>query len=123
MKRQTVSFFTDREEAFVNILIELGQKKYVANMLVFLANNLEATPREIERGTDMRQPEVSMAIKYLYKQGWIKSREIPSNRKGRPHKMYSLAVSVKSIVTIIEKEKKKEVKRRLALVKKMRNYL
>ncbi|MEI7856891.1 MAG: MarR family transcriptional regulator [Methanomicrobiales archaeon] len=123
MKWQTVSFFTDKEEAFVNILIELGQKKYVANMLVFLANNLEATPREIERGTDMRQPEVSMAIKYLYKQGWIKSREIPSNGKGRPHKMYSLAVSVKSIVTVIEKEKKNEVKRRLALVKKMRNYL
>ena len=123
MKQQSVSFFTDKEEEFVNLLIEIGIKKCVANMIVFLANTPEATSREIERGTDMRQPEVSMAIKYLIRQGWIKSREIPSEHKGRPRKIYSLAVTIKVIVTTIEKEKKDEAIRRLALVKKIRDYL
>lgn len=123
MKQQSVSFFTDKEEEFVNLLVEIGIRKCVANMLVFLANTPEATSREIERGTDMRQPEVSMAIKYLIRQRWIKSREIPSEQKGRPRKIYSLAVTIKVIVAAIEKEKKDEANRRLALVKKIRNYL
>ncbi|MDO9324864.1 MAG: MarR family transcriptional regulator [Methanoregula sp.] len=122
MRHQSVSFFTDRQEEFVNLLIEIGQRKYVANLLVFLANTPEATPREIERGTDMRQPEVSMAIKYLFKQGWIKSRDIPTDRKGRPKKMYSLAIPLKRIVAAIEKEKKIEVEGQLARVRKMRDY-
>ena len=65
----------------MNLLIEIGTSKNVAKMLVFLANAPEATSRDLERGTDMRQPEVSIAIKYLTDQGWIKSREVPSERK------------------------------------------
>jgi predicted transcriptional regulator len=123
MRRQSVSFFTEKEEEFVNLLIMIGMSKAVANMLVFLVNTPEATSREIERGTDMRQPEVSLAIKYLFKQEWIKSREIPSDRKGRPRKTYSLTVPVKVILAAIEKEKKDEIKCRLELVKKIRDYL
>ena len=67
----------------MNLLIEIGTSKNVAKMLVFLANTPEATSRDLERGTDMRQPEVSIAIKYLTDQGWIKSREVPL-RKERP---------------------------------------
>jgi len=65
MKEQTIQLFTDKEEEFVNLLIEIGTKKTVAQMLVFLANTSTATSRDLERGTDLRQPEVSIAIKYL----------------------------------------------------------
>jgi predicted transcriptional regulator len=118
-----VFFFTEKEEEFVNLLIEIGTGKNVAKMLVFLANTPEATSRDLERGTDMRQPEVSIAVKYLTDQGWIKSREVPSEKKGRPMRNYSLAVPVKEIIAVIEKAKKNEANNQLALVKKMKDYL
>jgi predicted transcriptional regulator len=50
MKEQTIQLFTDKEEEFVNLLIEIGTKKTVAQMLVFLANTPTATSRDLERG-------------------------------------------------------------------------
>jgi len=123
MKEQSILVFTDKEEEFVNLLIKIGTKKTVAQTLVFLANTPEATSRELERGTDLRQPEVSIAIKYLDEQGWVHCRTIPSENKGRPQKCYSLTKPVKEIIAAIEKAKKDEANNQLALVKKMRDYL
>ena len=123
MKEQSILVFTDKEEEFVNLLIKIGTKKTVAQTLVFLANTPEATSRELERGTDLRQPEVSIVIKYLDEQGWVQCRTIPSENKGRPQKCYSLTKPVKEIIAAIEKAKKTEANNQLALVKKMRNYL
>ena len=90
MKQQNVMYFTEKEEEFVNLLIKIDTPKNVAKMLVFLANTSEATSRDIERGTDLRQPEVSIAIKYLVKQGWIKNREsLVQKSLGRPMRYYS----------------------------------
>ena len=56
-------------------------------MLVFLANTPEATSRAIEHGTELRQPEVSIAMRYLTDQDWITSRESKAEGKGRPVKI------------------------------------
>ena len=106
MREETVHYFTEKEEEFVNLLIEIGTKKNVAQLLVFLVNTPEATSHEIERGTDLRQPEISIAMKYMSDQGWIKERDNPSEGKGRPMKRYSLGISIKAIFSAIEKEKK-----------------
>jgi predicted transcriptional regulator len=116
-------YFTDKEEAFANLLIEIGTKRNVAKVLVFLANTPEATSRAIERGTDLRQPEVSIAMRYLMEQNWISSRESKSDSKGRPVKIYELAKPINDIMDNIEKEKKKEAVTQLALVQKLRDYI
>lgn len=90
---------------------------------MFLANTPEAASRAIGRSINMCQPDVSIAIKYLVKQGWIKCREVPYEKKGRPMRNYSLAVPVKEIITIIEKTKKNEANSQFTLVRKMRDYL
>jgi len=123
MRQESVQYFTDKEEEFANLMIEIGTKKNVAIVLVFFASTPEATSRAIERGTDLRQPEVSMAMKYLMNQGWIKSREDSSSNKGRPVKVYELAKTITEIMDNIEKKKKKEATNKLALVKKLRDYL
>ncbi len=123
MKEQKILVFTEKEEEFVNLLIKIGIKKTVAQTLVFLANTPEVTSRELERGTDMRQPEVSIAIKYLDAQGWIQCRKVPSERKGRPQKCYSLTKPIKEIIAAIEKAKKNEANNQLVLVRKIREYL
>jgi len=123
MLTQTIQLFTEKEEEFVNLLIEIGTRRNVARMLVYLANIKEATSRDIERGTDLRQPEVSIAIKYLEEQGWIKRWKTPSDKKGRPVWNYALAVPVPTIMASIEKKKKIEANNQLALIKKMRSYI
>jgi len=123
MLTKTIQLFTEKEEEFVNLLIEIGMRRTVAKVLVFLVNVDEATSRDIERGTDLRQPEVSIAMNYMFERGWLKNRESKATSKGRPVKIYMLAVPVPEIMTSIEKQKKTEANNQLTLVKKMRNYI
>jgi len=123
MKTRNVQYFTEKEEEFVNLLIDIGTKQSIAKVLVFLSNTTEATSRDIERGTDLRQPEVSIAMRYLAEQDWIKSRESKAESKGRPVKIYVLSKSINDIMNSIEKEKKEEAKSQLALVQKLREYI
>ncbi|NMB78784.1 MAG: ArsR family transcriptional regulator [Methanomicrobiales archaeon] len=123
MREKTIQVFTEHEEEFVSLLIGVGMRRTVAMALVFLINTKEATSRDIERGTDLRQPEVSLAIKYMADQGWISYKDIPSEWKGRPARNYSLAKTVPEIMSAIEKQLKSEANHQLTLLKKMREFL
>lgn len=123
MKTQNVMYFTEKEREFVDLLIDIGTRKNVAQVLVFLANVSEATSRDIERGTDLRQPEVSLAMHYLIGQEWIKIKERKAEGKGRPVKVYSLSKPVDKIMNYIEKEKKEQTKQQIARVQKLREYI
>lgn len=123
MRLETVTYFTEKEEEFVNLLIKIGTKKNIAKVLVFLAKTPEATTLVLERGTDMRQPEVSIAMRYLMDQGWIRSRESSGESKGRPMKIYELIKPIPDIMDCIKNEKKNEASIQLALVQKLREYI
>ena len=123
MRTEKVMYFTEKEEEFTNLLTEIGTKRNVARVLVFLAKIPEATSREIERGADLRQPEVSIATWYLMERGWIRSRESKAVSKGRPVKIYELAKPITEILDSIEKEKEKEANNQFALFRKLQDYL
>ena len=91
MRQETAHYFTEKEEEFANLFIEIGMKTNTAKILVFLASITEATSRAIERGLDMRQPEVVIAMKSMLDRGWVRSRESTSGKGGRPMKIYELA--------------------------------
>jgi len=122
MRTENVMYFTEKEEEFASLLIDIGIKKNVAKVLVFLANIPEATSRAIERGTDLRQPEVSLAMHYLMDLGWISSRESKAENKGRPVKIYELVKPVADIMNSIEKKKMKEATNQLAMIQKLRDF-
>src|SRR5512133_1545203 len=98
MRTERVMYFTEKEEEFANLLVEIGTKRNVAKVLVFLANTPEATSHTIERGTDLRQPEISIAMRFLQDQNWITSRESRAESKGRPVKIYGLAKPIHEIM-------------------------
>ena len=122
MRQENVTYFTDKEEEFITLLIEAGTKKYVAKVLVFLAKTPKATSRKIEHGTDLRQPEISIATRYLMDQGWIRSRESSSEKKGRHEKIYALSKSIDEITDCILNVKKNNATPQLAIVQKLRDY-
>jgi predicted transcriptional regulator len=123
MRVENVMYFTEKEEDFADLLIEIGTKRNVAKVLVFLANTPEATSRAIERGTDLRQPEVSIAMRSLIDQDWVSSRETKAESKGRPVKIYALAKPIHEIMDSIEKKTKNEANNQLARVQKLRDYI
>jgi predicted transcriptional regulator len=123
MRAHPVKYFTENERGFVELLIAIGIRRNVAHVLVFLANAPEATSRDIERSTDLRQPEVSLAMNYLIGKKWIRSSENRSAHKGRPVKVYSLSRPVSSIMDLIEKEQKEKAKQKLAVLQKLRIFV
>lgn len=119
MREERIIVFTEREEEIIDLLMKIGIRRMIASTLVFLAHTPEATSWEIERGTTMQQPAVSLAIKDLTERHWVTSCEIPSKRKGRYVKKYSLAISFRDILTVITKEKKREANNRLNIIHKL----
>ncbi|WP_292425547.1 MarR family transcriptional regulator [Methanoregula sp.] len=123
MKGRKVQYFTENETEFVNLLIGIGVPRTVAKVLVFLANTPETTSRDIERGADLRQPEVSIAMQYLKEQGWITSRLVRTESIGRPQNVVSLSRPIAEIIDRIQTEKEGEIQKELALVQKIRDYI
>lgn len=123
MDTHKITYFTDRQEAFVNLLIRCGTRKNAANVLVFLANTPEATSRAIEQGCDLRQPEVSIATKYLIGKGWVSNEEMKGDYQGRPAKIFRLSKSLSEIIKKIEEEKTAEILAKLVLMEKLHSFL
>ena len=123
MRMEKVMVFTEEDEEFSNLLTDIGLKRNVAKVLIYLAMTEEATSREIERSTDLRQPEVSIAMRTLKENEWIESRESKAESKGRPVKIYRLSKPITDIMDIIEKNKREEVENQLKLIQKIRIHL
>src|SRR5512136_3337721 len=100
----------EREE-FASILMKVGLKRNVAKVLTYLAGVEEATSREIEMVSDLRQPEVSIAMREIRKLDWISERDEKNPGKGRPYRIYKLNKSLPEIINHLEGEKAKESER------------
>ncbi len=121
MKIIDIKQLNEKNEEIAYILISLGINKAVAAMLSYLQSVSEATSVELERGTGLRQPEVSIATKELKELDWINEREEKRPDKGRPYKIYSLKIGFNDIVAQIEKQKKKSVDETLLKLERLKN--
>ena len=96
----------------IHLLTDLGFNRHESKALQYLLDNIgnEVTAREIERKMDMRQPEVSLALKSLKKRGWIATAE-PSVTKihGRPTHLLWLRISAEEIYQEISVQFEKDI--------------
>ena len=92
----------------------------VARILSYLKNGNEVTSIELERGTGLRQPEVSIAMRELKERGWINEREEKKPGKGRPNKVYSLKIGFDGIVDRLEEQQKKVVDEMQTSIKRLK---
>ncbi|MCL4315193.1 MAG: ArsR family transcriptional regulator [Candidatus Thermoplasmatota archaeon] len=70
----------------------------VAYTLVYIRDKNEITSVEIERETGLRQPEVSIAMQWLRRKGWINKRNMKKEGKGRPIHGYKLSKGFNEIL-------------------------
>lgn len=110
----------ERDE-FASILIQLGLKRNVAKVLAYLAAVAEATSREIEIGSGLRQPEVSIAMREIRRLDWIVERDEKNPGKGRPYRIYRLNKSLPEIVDFLEAEKSKESERMMEQIERLKS--
>jgi predicted transcriptional regulator len=109
----------EREE-FASILMKIGLKRNVAKVLTYLAGVEEATSREIEMGSDLRQPEVSIAMREIRKLDWISERDEKNPGKGRPYRIYKLNKNLPEIIEYLEAEKARESNQIMKQIEKLK---
>ncbi len=100
---------TKEQEELVDRFIKAGLQKNIARTLVFVASREETKSREIEDATDLRQPEVSIAMQELRGKGWVTKRDIKKEGKGRPVHGYQLDQPIKEIIKEIEEKEEERI--------------
>ncbi len=102
---------TQKDEKIASLLSETGLKRTTARIIVYLYKAGESESSSIEGGANLRQPEVSLAMKELKDWGWVNERELRRKGKGRPIKSYKLALDIKDIVHEVVNKKQEELKK------------
>ncbi len=108
--KQKNSFVLDeKDEKVVQLFAELGMTKNVAKTLMYISQFDECKCADVERGADLRQPEVSIAMQEIRQRGWVEKRNLNKKGKGRPAHIYKPTTNLSEIIKDFEKEKLKEV--------------
>ena len=124
MREGLAKVLDDEDYEFVELLHSLGVQRNVAKVITFLAIAGESTSREIERGTDMRQPEVSIAMRTLRRENWVDEKDVKSSEsKGRPHKVYTLITPLDEIIRSIEDAKRKKSAEAMESIRKLKELV
>ncbi len=122
MKTLKINQFDNNDEEIAYALISLGMSRPVARMLAFIQQMKESTSVELETGTGLRQPEVSIASKQLTELDWISEREEKKPGKGRPNKVYSLKVGFKDIIAQLEKQQQDAAEEAQAMLERLGDW-
>jgi len=112
---------TDKE--IIDLLIDMGVSKKTAKTLTYLSHVDESISRSIEENTNLRQPEVSTALKELRGRGWIEKQDIRKEGKGRPIHSYKMVVPFDRAVKTLLKEKKNEILEMQNTIKRLRELV
>jgi len=114
--------FTKKDEKLAELLQKAGLPRNVAKTLAYMRKRDEVTSVEIEKSTTLRQPEVSIAMQWLKKRGWISKRDIKKEGKGRPVHGYRLTKPFPQILQEINKELRGKIKEIEKLIKDLNAF-
>jgi predicted transcriptional regulator len=110
------------EYVMVELLRRLNINRPVAFTLACLSKGEEISSQSIEMVSGLRQPEVSIAMRYLRENNWIDMREEKKNQgKGRPVKLYKLTVPMEIIIDTIEENVMAESRTVLQNIERLKN--
>ena len=111
----------EKDLEFVEALRSINVPRNVATMITYLANTDGVTSREIEMGTDLRQPEVSIGMRTLRENNWVEERDVKVGGKGRPMRIYKLSVPIEKIIQHYEEEKNSEAAKTMQAIQRLKD--
>jgi predicted transcriptional regulator len=120
MKDSEIKMLDENDHIFVKALSNLGMSRNAATTMAYLMNVDEASSREIEISTGLRQPEVSLVMRLMCNKSWVSMRSEKKPGKGRPMKIYSLTAPVDEIISYYEDKIYKESQATISAIKKLK---
>lgn len=120
MKDSEVKMLDENDYIFIKALSNLGMSRNTATTVTYLMNVEEASSREIEISTGLRQPEVSIVMRLICSNSWVSMRSEKKSGKGRPMKIYSLTAPVDEIISYYEDRVYKESQATVLAIKKLK---
>jgi predicted transcriptional regulator len=118
--KAAVKVLDEKDQELVKALEAVGVRRNVATIIVYLKNLDEATSKGIEKGSGLRQPEVSIAMRTLRQKGWIVEREVKGGGKGRPMRLYKLTIPIDDIIGYYEEMKRNESSRAMQSIQRLK---
>jgi predicted transcriptional regulator len=110
------------EYEMIELFRRINVSRPIALTLACLAKGREISSQSIEMVSGLRQPEVSIAMRYLRENNWVDMREEKKNQgKGRPVKLYKLTVEMDTIISTIEENVMAESKAVLQNIERLKN--
>ena len=110
------------ENKMAKILIMSSIPRSVAFTLVYAKGKDEVTSVEIERETGLRQPEVSIAMQWLRRKGWINKRNMKKEGKSRPVHGYRLSKDFDEILEEIIQDLEQKIEEVNVNIKELRQF-
>ena len=110
MKKTKRIVLDKTDKKAVKLLRELGMPKNIAGTLMYLSHVDECYSVDIENGANLRQSEVSIAMRELRRRRWVQEDIQKKKGKGRPPYIYKPAMPLIELLKKFEQEKLKEVK-------------
>ncbi len=111
----------ERDKQLIDILRGLGVRRQEAILIVWMNGAGDVSSRDIERGTGIRQSDVSKVLKTMLDAGWVDNLGTSSSTKGRPRKIYSLSASLDDIVAHYEVEKLRETSSTMDSIQRLKD--
>jgi len=97
------------DKKVIDVFSDLGVPKNLAKTLMYISRGDNCRSADIERGANLRQPEVSVAMQQLTDLGWISKTNQKKEGKGRPIYIYKLSTEIDDIFEYFQEEKKQEI--------------
>jgi predicted transcriptional regulator len=113
----------EKDLEFVQGLESLGMNRNVAGLITYLKEVKEGSSRDIETATGLRQPEVSIAMRTLRQNNWVTERDVKTEGKGRPMKIYKLSVHIEEIIKHYEEEKNNEAAQNMKSIQRLKEMI
>ena len=120
MKSYEIKVLDENDRILIETLRNLGMSRNIAATMAYLMNVDEATSRDIEVSTGLRQPEVSLTLRLMHNPSWVRVRSEKQPGKGRPIKIYSLAAPVDGIISYYRDQIYKESQVTISAIKKLK---
>jgi predicted transcriptional regulator len=123
IKDVTIKVADEKDLEFVQGLESLGTNRNVARLITYLKEVKEGSSRDIETATCLRQPEVSIAMRTLRQNNWVTERDVKTEGKGRPMKIYKLGVPIEEILKHYEEVKNSESARAMGSILRLKEMI
>ena len=110
MKRKNLFVLDEKDGKVIQLFAELGMPTNLAKTLMYVSQVDKCCSADIEKGANLRQPEVCIAMQELRNQGWVDIQSFKKKKgKGRPIHIYKATASMSQVLEEIELEKTKEI--------------